>query len=70
MKKIMNFKLFLIGLLISGFVAVAASYLFKVTFLISFGIAFFVTVLNSIIAEHEDNSRGGFNNPDNNKRNK
>lgn len=63
MAKKADFKLFLISLIIAGGIAGIAAFILKVSFWASFGVVAVAMVLNGIIAIHEDDGPGGFNNP-------
>jgi hypothetical protein len=63
MNKRFNIKYITIGLAIAAIIGALTSWISGLPFWASFAIVLFAMILNGVLAEHEDNLPGGFNNP-------
>jgi hypothetical protein len=63
MKKIIDLKYTVIGLVVAGVIGYLFSLFAKLSFWLAFGLVVLSMVVNGLLAEYEDNLPGGFNNP-------
>ncbi len=63
MKKIIDLKYTVIGLVMAGVIGYLFSLFTKLSFWFAFGLVVLSMVANGLLAGYEDNLPGGFNNP-------